>query len=142
MTSPLIRVHLVPVPLMTPAIQIDAASAVPVHRQIYEAWRRGILMGRFVAGGRVPSTRDLAGTLAVSRSTVSQAYDQLVSEGYLEAVRGSGTFVCRELPDRPVRSNRVAGNLAAARSVRLSTYGSELSEDYPHDGGRPGFVCF
>jgi GntR family transcriptional regulator/MocR family aminotransferase len=72
---------------MTLAIQIDAASAVPVHRQIYEAWRRGILMGRFVAGGRVPSTRELAGTLAISRSTVSQAYDQLVSEGYLEAVR-------------------------------------------------------
>jgi GntR family transcriptional regulator / MocR family aminotransferase len=128
---------------MTLAIQIDAASAVPVHRQIYEAWRRGILMGRFVAGGRVPSTRELAGTLAISRSTVSQAYDQLVSEGYLEAVRGSGTFVCRELPDRPLRRDRVGGGKPnAARSVRLSMYGSELVEDYPHDGGRPGFVCF
>src|SRR5450631_3178339 len=127
---------------MTPVIQIDTASAVPVHRQIYEAWRRGILLGRYAAGGRVPSTRELAGTLALSRSTVSQAYDQLVSEGYLEAVRGSGTFICRELPDRPLRRDRIAGKPKAAHSVKLSMYGAELLEDYPHDGRRPGFVCF
>ena len=123
-------------------IQIDTASAIHVHRQIYDAWRRGILTGRFVAGDRVPSTRELAGTLGVSRSTVSQAYDQLVSEGYLETARGSGTFVCRELPDLPLRADRVARRRAAPRSVTLSLYGSELLEDYPDDVRRPGFVCF
>src|SRR5258708_38373958 len=90
MTSPLIRIHLVPAPLMTLAIQIDAASAVPVHRQIYEAWRRGILMGRFAAGGRGPSPRGVGGALAGSPSTGSQAHDQLVSEGYFEAGCGPG----------------------------------------------------
>ncbi|MDE3164746.1 MAG: PLP-dependent aminotransferase family protein, partial [Acidobacteriota bacterium] len=62
--------------------------------------------GRFRGGGRVPSTRDLARTLGVSRATVTAAYEQLIAEGYLEAVRGSGTFVSRELPDDLLRAGR------------------------------------
>jgi GntR family transcriptional regulator/MocR family aminotransferase len=125
------------------AIQVDKASRVPVHRQIYEVWQRGILTGRFASGDRLPSTRELASTLAVSRSTVAQAYEQLISEGYLDAARGSGTFVSRELPDRPLRPHRVADrSTATTRSVPLSRYGSRLLEDYPSDARRPGFVCF
>jgi GntR family transcriptional regulator / MocR family aminotransferase len=68
---------------MRAAISVDNASSVPMHRQIYEAWRRGILSGRFRQGDRVPSSRELAQALQVSRSTVTQAYEQLFAEGYL-----------------------------------------------------------
>ena len=44
---------------------------MPLHRQIYEEWRQGILTGRFRRGERVPSTRDLALTLGVARTTVT-----------------------------------------------------------------------
>jgi GntR family transcriptional regulator/MocR family aminotransferase len=128
---------------MALAINIEPASPIAIHRQIYEAWRRGILSGRFAAGDRLPSTRELAVTLAVSRSTVSQAYEQLISEGYLQAARGSGTFVCRELPDRSLHA-QVAVKLTPHRAVPppLSRYGSGLSDDYPHEPCRAGFVCF
>ncbi|GEP57514.1 GntR family transcriptional regulator [Reyranella soli] len=47
----------------------------------------------------MPSTRGLAQELGVSRITVALAYDQLASEGYMEARRGSGMYVCSTLPD-------------------------------------------
>jgi GntR family transcriptional regulator / MocR family aminotransferase len=92
---------------MRTAIAVDPDSVVPLQKQIYEEWRRGILGGRFRGADRVPSTRDLARTLGVARSTVTAAYDQLIAEGYLEAAHGSGTFVCRELPDDLLRARRL-----------------------------------
>jgi len=85
---------------MRAAIHIESLSALPVHRQIYEAWRDGILGGRFAAETRVPSTRELSVTLSISRSTVTHAYEQLIAEGYLQSIRGSGTFVCSEVPEK------------------------------------------
>src|ERR1700729_832787 len=88
---------------MRAAILIDRESPAPLHRQIYDQWRQGILSGRFRRAERVPSTRELSVSLAVSRSTVTQAYEQLIAEGYLQSTQGSGTFVCRELPDELLR---------------------------------------
>ena len=85
------------------AMSIDRGSSSPLHRQIYEEWRAGILSGRFRNGERVPSTRDLAFSLDVARATVTAAYDQLIAEGYFETARGSGTFVCRLLPEDLLR---------------------------------------
>jgi len=56
-----------------PAILLDRSSSAPLHRQIYDQWRRGILTGRFRRAERVPSTRELCAALEVSRSTVTQA---------------------------------------------------------------------
>src|SRR5687768_17026400 len=90
-----------------PAFQVDAASAVPRYRQLYEGIRRAILGGQIRPGSRLPSTRELASELGVSRNTVMSAFDQLVAEGYLEGEVGSGTFVSRRLgrlvADLPVR---------------------------------------
>jgi GntR family transcriptional regulator/MocR family aminotransferase len=80
--------------LRTP-ITVDRRRPVPLHRQIYDEWRRGILAGRFRPGDRMPSTRELAAALGVCRATVTAAYDQLVAEGYLNGHHGSGTFVSR-----------------------------------------------
>ena len=52
-------------------------------------------MGQLSDGDRLPSSRALARELGVSRSVTEQAYDQLVAEGWLEARRGSGTYVSR-----------------------------------------------
>lgn len=113
------------------ATLLDRSLTTPLHRQLYEQWREGILTGRFSAGERVPSTRELATSLGVSRGTVSEAWDQLIAEGYLETTQGSGTFVCRELPDRLLvtrRSHRT-GSAHDVR-VRLSRYGAGLTEDW------------
>ena len=111
------------------AFTLDPASGVPLNRQIYEEWRQGILSGRFRRGERVPSTRDLALTLAVARTTVTAAYEQLVAEGYLDSARGSGTFVCRELPEELLRPRRAPHpRPGAGTPIRLSRYGAGLPE--------------
>lgn len=112
------------------AITLDQQSAVPLHRQLYDELRRAILSGRLRPGERVPSTRALARSLRVSRTTVTQGYDQLLSEGYLQAVIGSGTTVCTHLPDDLARPLPVAQASARrpAPALRLSDYGRSLAE--------------
>ncbi|ESA36273.1 transcriptional regulator with hth domain protein and aminotransferase domain protein [Leptolyngbya sp. Heron Island J] len=81
------------------ALVIDAALPAPLHQQIYSQLRLAILSGRLRSGQRLPSSRMLAKSLSLSRTTVIQGYDQLISEGYLETRPGSGTYVCSQLPE-------------------------------------------
>ena len=68
-------------------------GSAPVYRQIADHIRREIEAGRLDAGDRLPTIRALARTLNVNRDTVALAYDELVSQGRLEATVGRGTFV-------------------------------------------------
>src|SRR4051794_7445195 len=90
----------------TPFVALDPAHRDPLHRQLYDALRGAIVGGRLPAGSRLPSTRELAAEAGVSRVTVAVAFDQLRSEGYVEARAGSGTFVCSGLPDDALRARR------------------------------------
>src|ERR1051325_1924079 len=78
---------------------LDASSGLALHTQLYLQLREAILSGRLPSGTRLPSTRDLARDLGVSRNTALDAYTQLTSEGYLEVHVGDGTYVSRQLPD-------------------------------------------
>ena len=66
-----------------------------LYEQIYEHIRKEIREGKLLAGEKLPSTRSLAEYLQISRSTVDYAYEQLLSEGYIEARPYRGYFVCR-----------------------------------------------
>jgi GntR family transcriptional regulator/MocR family aminotransferase len=81
------------------SILLDEASSEPLYRQLYSRLRTAILMRQLPPGTRLPSTRELANELNISRNTVMNAYDQLLAEGYLEGQVGSGTFVSLALPD-------------------------------------------
>ena len=80
-------------------LPVRRGTGVPLRQQIYEGLRRAILDGLIRPGQRVPSTRELAVDLGVSRLPVLGAYEQLLHEGYLEGRTGSGTFVSEALPD-------------------------------------------
>ena len=81
------------------ALALDRAAALAgagaLHRQIYDQVRELVLDGRLAPGTRLPSTRALARDLGCSRNTAVLAFEQLLSEGYLEGRRGSGTYVSR-----------------------------------------------
>lgn len=83
------------------AIELKSDGTKHLYEQIYEHIREEIKGGKLLSGERLPSTRALAEYLQISRSTVDFAYEQLVSEGYIEAVPHKGFFVCRleELPE-------------------------------------------
>ncbi len=74
------------------AINLQTKSKTPLYEQIYNYIKREIQDGHIKSGERLPSTRALSRHLEVSRSTVELAYEQLLSEGYVEAVPCRGYF--------------------------------------------------
>ena len=78
---------------MIQADDIDKNSPVPVHRQIECALIAQIKDGTLTAGERLPPERVLAEKLGLARGTVKQAYDTLIQKGFVNARRGSGTFI-------------------------------------------------
>ena len=66
-------------------INLRAEQKVPLYEQIYDYIKDDIKKGRIQSGEKLPSTRALSAHLEVSRSTVELAYEQLLSEGYIEA---------------------------------------------------------
>lgn len=64
-------------------LQIDKAQKTPYYVQIYTYYRREIEERRLPAGMRLPSVRELAQSINVSKMTVEKSYYQLASEGYI-----------------------------------------------------------
>jgi GntR family transcriptional regulator/MocR family aminotransferase len=73
---------------------LDRQSAVPLFVQLCNDIRQRIIAGQIKHDSRLPASRNLAIELGLSRSTVTNAYEQLVAEGYVEGRKGSGYFVC------------------------------------------------
>ena len=74
-------------------VRLDRASPTALHLQLERGLREAVRSGRLRPGTPLPSTRVLAGELAVARGVVSNAYTQLTAEGYLVSRRGSATRV-------------------------------------------------
>ncbi len=74
-------------------IELYRDSKLPIKRQIYQSLREQILNGSMTAGEILPSTREMAEQLRVSRNTVSEAYDMLITEGYVLSHQGAPSRV-------------------------------------------------
>lgn len=75
-------------------VDLQGGEKAPLYEKIYNHIKNEIAAGKIRTGEKLPSTRLLAGNLAVSRSTVEMAYDQLLAEGYIKAEPCRGFFVC------------------------------------------------
>ncbi len=76
-------------------IPLSNRSGSPYYSQIYSYIKEEIKKGNLKPAARLPSTRLLAEHLKISRSTTQMAYEQLLSEGYIEAVPCKGFYVLR-----------------------------------------------
>jgi GntR family transcriptional regulator / MocR family aminotransferase len=74
-------------------VRLDRSAGVPLRAQLEAALRDAIRAGRLRAGERLPSSRELAHALGVSRGMVQDCYGQLLAEGYLTSRTGSATRV-------------------------------------------------
>jgi GntR family transcriptional regulator/MocR family aminotransferase len=72
---------------------IDRAAPRAVRSQLEEGLRTAIRSGRLEPGEKLPSSRELAHAIGVSRGLVTECYQQLQSEGYLHSEVGSATRV-------------------------------------------------
>jgi GntR family transcriptional regulator/MocR family aminotransferase len=73
----------------------DADGDLPRYRVLYQAIRESILGHRLPPGTRLPSTRELARELGLSRNTVLSTFEGLLAEGFISARAGSGTYVAQ-----------------------------------------------
>lgn len=101
-------------------INIDTNSGVALHHQLYKEIKQAILNGRLKPAQKIPSSRALAQLLGLSRTTITNCYDELTSEGYLESTTGLGTFVCQNLPEKLLQIKQNTSNSSSQNTVNNS----------------------
>jgi len=130
-----------------PPVSTDRLSGVPLYRQLYDWFRSAIIEGRLRPGQQIPSTRSLASELGISRMPVLNAYQQLRTEGYLEALVGGGTRVARIIVDEAIVARRSRGSNpgkhanAGQSPRRLSALGATFKNGV-RDAWPPRFGAF
>ena len=106
-------------------LHLDRASQMALHHQMYVQIRDLIVEGRLPAGQPLPSSRAIAATHDVSRSTVVVAYEQLAMEGYINGRVGDATRVAQMNVAMPSGARRKIAQPAPARPL-LSRRGAML----------------
>jgi len=102
----------------------------PLHRRLSGSLRNAIEHGLLIQGTRLPSERDLAQELRVSRNTVVAAYNALRDEGWLESRTGDGTWIRREsFAIREAQEDVRIGRLAQSNLLGVMNPG-ETSIDF------------
>lgn len=129
-------------------IRVDKALPTPAYLQLRDRLAAAIDDGLLVPGSALPSERALALTLGLSRMTVRRAFEQLVKDGRVEQLHGSGTYVrsrpleqiidhvfgfteeARHLGLQPtsrlIRAEHVPADTAAAAALQLELGGAVL----------------
>ncbi|MGG0207337.1 PLP-dependent aminotransferase family protein [Bacillus mycoides] len=107
-------------------IPLQLESKTPIYLQIYEYMKREISQGSLPAGTRLPSHRNLAIQLNVSRITVESAYQQLLAEGYVESKPKRGIFVVEVDIDVIQNKQLVASN--SANNTKNEQYDYDCSQ--------------
>src|SRR5580693_1784845 len=100
-------------------VRLDRSAGQPLRAQLEASLREAIRGGRLRAGERLPSSRELAHELGVSRGMVQDCYGQLLAEGYLTSRTGSATRVAgfsgQHAGDQPVANPAVVSPPARSR---------------------------
>jgi GntR family transcriptional regulator/MocR family aminotransferase len=94
-------------------IPLDRSLDISLTRQLYQQLRQKILIGELKGGQRLPSTRQLAEDLKISRNVVLEAYEQLYAEGFIHGLHGSGTYVAEGAYLEQQKDNRLFHNINA-----------------------------
>src|SRR6266702_1530704 len=95
--------------------QLDRQRGQPLRSQLEAGLRDAIRSGRLQGGERLPSSRELARELGVSRGLVQECYNQLLAEGYLTSQVGSATRVAAGA--RPAPAGPSPGPAAPPRLI-------------------------
>ncbi len=120
-------------------IVLNKKAGIPLYRQLYEALKQSIVSGETT--GRLDSIMVCSSSLGISPNTVSAAYQQLTSEGYLRAVPGSGYYVTEMLPaEEPPRKLQLPDHPSGDPSVRFDFWnGNATPSLFPWPKWRKAF---
>ncbi|EMN7732309.1 PLP-dependent aminotransferase family protein [Bacillus thuringiensis] len=114
---------------------INRKSKNPMYQQIYQYIRTQILSGKLEQGKKLPSIRQLANQLEVSRNTTQVAYEQLQSEGYIRSENKKGFFIEAITSDEtlnfePIREQHHETNHTTMKTIDFKI-GTVDQENFP-----------
>lgn len=104
---------------------LNAASGVPIYRQLIDQIKQAIRMNLLNSGDQIPSVRHFASALQVNPMTISKAFSQLEIEGVLIRKRGVGMLVAEYAESQTLSSSIEAPLLEFIKNARKH----KLSDD-------------
>ena len=104
-----------------------------LRMQLYEQLRAAIADGLLPPGARLPPTRIVADELAVARSTVTDAYERLTAEGYVEGRRGAGSIVLGATAPSPPAARPPTALTPTPVATAIRRYATEPSTHARYD---------
>lgn len=104
---------------------LEPGSSISMHRQLTVALKEAIQSGRLAPGQMMPSSRELAQSLGISRDTIVRCYEDLSSQGYVETKTARGTFVSQNPPGPVCSAIRQSVEESSALPA-LSTFASRI----------------
>lgn len=118
---------------------LEEKSEEPLYIQLYQQIKQDILTGNIRVGTKLPSSRNLAIDLHISRNTVELAYEQLTAEGFLKSKPRQGCYAelplleameKKEIPE----SARVESEIQTEGSILYDFRNKKLHpDDFPFD---------
>lgn len=116
-------------------ISVNFRDPRPIYEQVKEGFRQLILSGALAAEDKMPSVRELAGTLAINPNTIQRAYRELEAEGYICSVPGKGSFVLERSSAAAARKRELLKELdGCLRELRLLGVTEEELIDHVRGG--------
>jgi GntR family transcriptional regulator len=105
---------------------LDSKSGVAPYLQLIQQVRHALRLGLLRAGDRLPTVKDVAGSLAINPNTVLKAYRELEYEGLAAAKPGVGTFVTKTLSDTSIAAHQRLSQELSAWINRAQQAGLDL----------------
>lgn len=105
--------------------ELKRTKGKPLYEQLYTYIKESVEKGAFLKGDKLPSIRTASSALNLSKTTVIEAYDQLLLEGYIESKDRSGYFICTDAlqPKIPESKN-------ADISPKITTYNDMIDKSF------------
>lgn len=120
-------------------IQIDYRSQKAIYEQVRDGFKKLIMSGVLKEGEKIPSVREVAGSLAINPNTIQRAYHELESEGFIYSVKGRGNFVSpKKDAEDSVRIEELMKKFSscAAELLYLGVTEEELTERIKKGGNK------
>lgn len=88
-------------------LQLNYRDAKPIYEQIKDGIRKLLLSNAIEPDEKLPSVRELASSLAINPNTISRAYRELETEGYVYSKQGKGTFASSSVLIKQMRQQEL-----------------------------------
>lgn len=88
-------------------LQLNYRDAKPIYEQIKDGIRKLLLSNAIEPDEKLPSVRELASSLAINPNTISRAYRELETEGYVYSKQGKGTFASSPILIKQMRQQEL-----------------------------------